>query len=203
VRLVNTYDFSQDNRYSTNPSQLTNDNYRVEINSQKIENVPFVLNGEINNKTNERLNLGIEEERIDRTVNFTPTFGYGLNLKTVLSYSQAKIQEPIYYPDLGIFWLYTRKLSLERTWEIEKSTNLVVNVLLTKRTTTVEQLPFEINLYEPKGFTPEIKLNLDHIFQTEVSKTFNQLILNASYSFLKYPLREAEHNFSVKIQANF
>jgi hypothetical protein len=203
VRLVNTYDFSKDNQYNTNPMQLTNDNYRVEINSQRLENIPFILSGEINNKTNERLNIGIQEKRIDRTLTFTPTLGFGLNLKTVLSYRQSQIQEPLYYPDLSSFSLYTQKLSLERIWEIEKSTNLDLNVSFTNRTTNLEQLPFDINLYEPKGFTPEVRLSLDRIFQTEVTKTFNQLILNASYSFLKYPLREAEHNFSVKIQANF
>jgi hypothetical protein len=158
---------------------------------------------ELNNQKIERLNLGIEQARNDQTYTLSPTIGYSLDIRTEISYSRSSISKPLYYAYLGKFLLNRWKLLLERNWAIGKITNLNTNISLTRRTTTAAQLPYDINLFEPTGLTPEVKVNVDHIFQSGASNAFNQIILGATYSFLKYPARAAEHNFSLKLQANF
>ena len=203
IRFVNTYDFSKDNLYNAGATQRKNDNNRIEINSQKLDNIPFRLGFEFIQQKIERINLDIEQERQEQKYTFSPTISYGLNLKTEISYSRAKLSEPLYYPNLESFWLNKWKLTLERNWEIDRITNLNCNVTLSRRTATITKLPYDINLFEPTGITPEAKINFDRIIQSGFTGAFKQLILGATYSFLKYPSRQAEHNFSLKLQANF
>lgn len=203
IQVINTHNFSKDNLYNISSTQRKTQNNRIEINSQKIDNIPFRLGLELNHQINERINVGIEQERTEQIYTFKPTIGYGLNIITEISHNRAQISEPLYYPGLGSFWLYQWKIALERNWEIDKATNLSTNVSLSKRTATITQLPYDINLFEPIGITPEAKINLDRIIQSGLTGTFKQLILGGTYSFLKYPSRQAEHNFSMKLQANF
>jgi hypothetical protein len=203
MRLVNTYDFSKDNLENISATQRKNDNYRAEINSQKIDNIPVTVSLELNHQITERINVGIEQERKEEIVTLSPTFGFGINIKSEISFNRSLISKPLFYPDLGSFYLHKWKLVLERNWEIDKMTNLNSRASITRITATITQLPYDINLIEPVGITPELKINLDRIIQSEATGTFKQLILGANYSFLKYPSRSTEHNFSMKLQVNF
>jgi hypothetical protein len=75
--------------------------------------------------------------------------------------------------------------------------------LIAHRISSIEQLPYDINLYEPKGITPQLKVGLDRIIKPGQENAVSQMILFISYDLIKYPLKSLEQNFSVKIQANF
>jgi hypothetical protein len=203
IRLTNSYDLSKDNQYNAGATERRFNNNRLEIQSQLSEDISSKFSIEIKDNMIERINQGIEESSRVYLYTFSPSIGYSLDLKIDFSHSRQNMSRPLYYTFLGKFWLYKSKLALERNWEIRKSTNFNANFSLTHRTATISQLPYDINLYEPNGITPEIKINLDRILHPEASKTFNQVILSANYSFIKFPQRVIEQTFTVKIQANF
>ena len=203
LRYINTYNTSIANQYILASTKITDNNNRIEFNSQKIDNLPFKLSFEYNRQITERMNVGIEQNRTDEIYNFSPNIGFGLDIRAGFSYTRSIISEPFYYANLGIFLLNKEQMTLERNWEITKATNLNTNISLSRRTTNATQLPYDINLFEPIGITPEMKLNIDRIFESSATSGLNQIILSGSYSFIKYSFRPVEQNFSLKLQANF
>lgn len=207
LRLINSADFSKDNQYSSLATQQNNNSNRIELTSQKIDELPFKLSFEINNQKNERIGQGILEKRNERIYTLNPSIGYNVDFQVEISYCIAKISKPRYYAQSGEFGINTWKFLVSKNWQMRKETNLNITGVITQRTATITQLPYDINLYEPKGITPELKINIDHIlksaFTSEKNQAFNQLILGIGYIFSKHPQKPVEHNFSMKLQAVF
>jgi len=203
MKLINNYEYSEDNYANILALHRTYNNYRAEINSQKIDNIPITLSLEYNRQISERINLAVEQERKEQVFTLSPTFGFGVNVKSEISYNRSMISKPLYYWSLGWFYLHKIKFALERNWAIDKLTNLNSRVSVMRITSSIGRLPYDLNLIEPIGVTPELKITLDRIIQSELSSAFKQIILGGDYSFVKYPDRPAEHNFTMKLQANF
>ncbi|MEO0076211.1 MAG: hypothetical protein ABIK19_00880, partial [candidate division WOR-3 bacterium] len=203
LRAINNYNLLQDNVYYFYPIETKNNNNRLELNSQITNDIQWQLSFEYNNQKKERKNIAVEYQRREQIYSFCPTFYYNINLKTELIHSRAYIIKPLYYSNLGGFWLYKWQLNFERNWMIDKTTNINTTVILSYRTATIEYLPYDINLYEPVGVTPQLKINFERIIQTELTDTFKQIILYGNYSFLKYPMRKSEQAFSLKLQVTF
>lgn len=199
-KLNNYYDYAIDDQYlSYGIIRETNHN-RIEVNLQKIEPIPLVASYEHNNQILEKINQGVDQKRIDRIFSVKPRIGFNLDFELSLIYARASVTKPLNYSQLGEFKLNKWELAFNKNWRIDKWSNLNTNFSAAFRNASIEQLPYEINLTEPKGVTPQIRIGFDRIFD---SSSFNQIMLNAFYTFIKYPDRAGEHNFSTKLQVNF
>lgn len=200
MKLNNVYDYTKDDQYYNYANVRMNNNHKIELNVNQLEEIPFALCFEDNRQLIERINQGIEQKRIDKIFKLKPNIEYNLNFQVELILVRAQIEKPLNYMQLGKFHLTKSEVIISKNWQIDKLSNLNTFFSLTQRIATIDNLPFDINLTEPKGMTPQMKIGFERIIE---SKDFNQIMLQGFYSILKYPDRAVEHNLSIKMQVNF
>ncbi|MBS4016191.1 MAG: hypothetical protein KGZ86_07170 [Candidatus Latescibacteria bacterium] len=200
VKITNYGDYAKDDQFLAYAAIRTINNNRIEMNIQKIDQIPLVVSYEHNNQLIEKTDQGIDQKRQDQIFSIKPKIGFNLDFEVLLIYARALISKPLNYSQLGEFKLNKWELAVDKNWQIDKWSNLNTNFSAAFRSALIAQLPYDLNLNEPKGITPQIRISFDRIFD---SASFNQVLLNAYYAFLKYPDRKPEHNFSTKLQVNF
>jgi hypothetical protein len=200
VKMNNYFDYTRDDRFPAFAAMRTVNNNRIEMHLQKTDQLPLVCAYEDNNQVTEKIDQSIEEKRRDRIFSVKSKVGFNLDFEVTLIYARARISKPLNYSQLGEFGLNKWELAVDKKWQIDKFSNLSTNFSAAQRSATIASLPYDINLSEPKGVTPQIRIGIDRIFD---SAAFNQVMLNALYTYRKYPDRTGEHNFSTKLQVNF
>jgi hypothetical protein len=112
------------------------------------------------------------------------------------SYEHSWIEEPTSYPPLGRFALVTSQAGLARNWSLGRSTRFRTSAAAVHRSSSVAELPYDIELTRPVGWTPSATAELTHLFST---------ILTASlrYRFEDRPDRSISHELSGEIRAYF
>jgi hypothetical protein len=108
----------------------------------------------------------------------------------------AIIAEPVTHPELGRFTLTTVRVDLGRNWTIRHRTRLYASVGIVQRRASISELPFDVSLTRPLGWTPLAAVRAAHIFND---------ILTASirYAFLDRPDRAVDHQFTAELRAFF
>jgi hypothetical protein len=118
----------------------------------------------------------------------------GLEIQGSFEYSW--IEEPASYPSLGRFALVTSQAGLVRNWSLGRDTRVRTSAGIIHRTSTVADLPYDIELTRPVGWTPSAAAELTHLFST---------ILTASlrYRFEDRPDRSVSHELAGEVRAYF
>jgi hypothetical protein len=119
-----------------------------------------------------------------------------VRLEVQASFEYSRIEEPASYPSLGRFVLVTSQAGLVRNWTLGKDTRVRTSAGFTNRTSTVAELPYDIALTRPVGWTPSAAAELTHLFST---------ILTASlrYRFEDRPDRSVSHELAGEVRAYF
>ncbi|MEO0075543.1 MAG: hypothetical protein ABIK31_05475, partial [candidate division WOR-3 bacterium] len=175
------------------PNQKTF-NQKIELYLNQV--LPINISYNYRQQTTDRADNVIEQKRIDNEFIGKLNKSYIISL----SYMYSEIEKPYYYFQLGRFYLHSYSLQVNKLWLIEKWTNIDTKFILTFRHSSLINLPYDINLTEPKGITPQFSGRIERIFESE---NFNQIILSGSYSFVKYPRRNPQHNVSIQLNINF
>jgi len=119
-----------------------------------------------------------------------------LRLELQGSFEYSMIEEPASYPALGRFALATRQAGLVRNWDLGRDTRVRTSAGVIYRTSTAAELPYDIALTRPVGWTPSAAAELTHLFST---------ILTASlrYRFEDRPDRPVSHELNGEVRAYF
>lgn len=170
--------------------------YRVELFSSRLPEVELRLRGE--RGLDERQGTGNRAEHSERlwTAVAEPTIGARLRLEIELSVEQSLISQPLFYPELGEFSLTSLSAGIGRNFALGTRWRLRGRAALTRRTSPVMELPFEIALARPLGWTPSAMVDLSHVLSETIT-------LGGRYSFSDRPDRPAEHTVSAELRAYF
>ena len=190
IYLENNYNYNLDYRYIGQKDWQNRNSIEVQT----------VSNGDLSLKANFEYNLSQNEHiaplllyrELERKVIFEPFIGYNFSLELSLSQSWRNIS----YSNYNEFRLQVTNLGIKRRWQFHKNTTLTTEASVIRRNANINRLPFEINLTDPLGITPELNLNLDQIISKE-------LVFSASYQFQKRPDRATEQNLSANFRAYF
>ncbi|MEO0080221.1 MAG: hypothetical protein ABIK44_06055 [candidate division WOR-3 bacterium] len=125
-----------------------------------------------------------------------PVLGQSLRLELALGFEHKLVSEPVGYPELGRFALNDWDGSIGKGWPLGKLARIRTTLGLAYRTASVSELPFDIGLSRPLGFTPNAGLEFEQVFSQVLSAS-------ARYSFLDRPDRKPDHRLSAELRADF
>ncbi len=181
---------------STEPTDQVTVSYGVEVRSTVADPVFLKARAELNRQDRERSGIGFEKKSTEQRVAFEPSLNLKANFLFRLGYGHTMFEFPLYYPLLGKFPLDRTNAGLSVQWSGLVNTLVGASVDINYRTSTVSQLPYELSVTEPLGFTPEWQLTGDRYLTDE-------LTLSLQYHGLAYPDRPVDHTFSLSLRAYF
>jgi hypothetical protein len=190
IYFDNNYTYSYDLRYTEQKSRQNQNN--VEVQFTPIEDLSLKAQFDFNLSQRERTQPLILHREREYKINLEPFIGYKMDLEIFISQGWRNIN----YTNYNDFQLITSNLGFKRRWQFRKNTTFTTEFSITRRTANIDKLPFEINLNDPLGITPEINLVFDYLISKE-------LVFSTNYRYLNRPDRAAEQYLSANFRAYF
>jgi len=119
-----------------------------------------------------------------------------LKLEFILGVECSVVQEPESYPGPRRFSLLAKEGRVLRDWSIGDRTRLRGSIGIVQRSASVAELPFEVGLNEPLGWTPSASSGINYL----ISDILTALI---TYRFSDRPDRPSEHQLNGELKAYF
>ncbi|MFO7676652.1 MAG: hypothetical protein R6X12_10100 [bacterium] len=170
--------------------------YRAEFQSVRVPAVELRARVELGEDSREDAAGRLDYIERSRAVGLEPVIGRRLRLEVEAGFEHSTIAEPVLYPELGEFALVALSAAVGRGWSFGERWRLRARGGVTRRTASVADLPFDVALTRPTGWTPEALLDLSHVFS-------EALTLAARYDYRDRPDRDADHRVSAELRAYF
>lgn len=138
----------------------------------------------------------LEYTQESKRIELSPIIGSRLRLEFGVEGELSLASEPIFYPELGKFRLVSVGAWITRSFALGYHTKFCPRAEIKYRSSDVPLLPYDIALSFPLGVTPEITLELDHLWNEVFS-------LTGKYGFSAQANRPPQHVFSLVLRANF
>jgi hypothetical protein len=188
-------DQSVDRALSVSGRASLRDNAWAEVATARLTGASSRVRAEVTHERRDRTSGDVEYDLFGWRTQAFPVVGARLRLEVEAELGRDAIEEPLARPDLGRFGLWTVGLEAGRTFQFGR-TRLRGSAGFTRRDATVAELPYDIALLRPVGWTPRAGAELGHAFS-------DVLTALARYSFQDRPDRPADHAFSAQFQAHF
>jgi hypothetical protein len=188
-------DRSVDRALSISGRASLRDNAWAEVATDRLTGATSRIRAEVTRERRDRSSGDAEYELLGWRTQTFPVIGSRLLLEIEAELGRDAIEEPLVRPDLGRFGLWTAGLEAGRTFQFGR-TRLRGSAGFTRRVATVAELPYDIALLRPVGWTPRAGAELGHAFS-------DVLTALARYSFQDRPDRPADHAFGAQLQAHF
>jgi|GEM_PF-5015937 len=153
-----------------------------------------------NRKTEEGVGLGLEKN--EKKQEITPEYSHYLlpNLEVTFSITKGnvKIEEPLWYGNLGIVGIDKEAASTAFAYTLMNSAIVNMSFSLTKNSTEVDKdvLPSDVKTFYPIGITTEWKMG------SNIGLS-NMFTLNFSYNGINRPDKKTLHSANAEVRADF
>jgi len=108
----------------------------------------------------------------------------------------SKIRQPFYYPQIGEIELKSLFVSPEVVYKIKGKGRFKSSIKVTKRSSNVEFIPYDVSLTAPVGITYEWRIGGDYMLN-------NYLVFLLNYSGEKREGKAIEHRFAIELRGYF
>jgi hypothetical protein len=196
VTVAENASSSFDRRFTDQPERSTQNQLSVELRTSAVSAIAGRLRFELPRRRQTTRDGILEQSESGWQGWVLPVIGSGFNLELTGGYGARVIRMPLRYPGLGEFQIRVLTLGAKRRFELPQKTALTAEARADRRNSTVNQLPYEITLTDPTGWTEELTVSLDRMLGSIV-------VLSGNYSFRKRPDRAAEHSMTVSLKAYF
>lgn len=169
----------------------------VRFESKKLKKITLILEGELCEDEKSSTENGLERLERERNLRFEVIHTRAnIDISSEQGGTISKIRQPFYYPQIGEIELKSLFVSPEVVYKIKGKGRFKSSIKVTKRSSNVEFIPYDVSLTAPVGITYEWRIGGDYMLN-------NYLVFLLNYSGEKREGKAIEHRFAIELRGYF